>query len=179
MKENIWGDFPKYKKLLNFIAWKQSSSYNDFEDNKSEIIITYVEAMDQFDPTAKTSKKSFLGKCAKNHLSHKNREKRKEVFFEDLFAQEGCDREDFYSPWETKTPETYLCFKESLNSLSKNAQEVIRIILDAPKETWDIINGFNRKSNRANLIEYIRWEYEWGYNKIWKIFQEIKEKIIF
>jgi hypothetical protein len=73
------------------------------------------------------------------------------------------------------TPENLLIFKQTLENLSSDAREVIKIIFNTP---IDLINmtmrpsKYSKKVTKQQLEEYLRKQ-GWSFYRIWKTFKEI------
>ncbi len=170
---SAWKEYPKYKNLINYIAFHNSNS-NDYQENKDQAVLFYVEAANKFDEGKNTSFKSFIGKTVRNELIDYNRKKRSEIFFQDMKKEEEDNPEEWIVS-NLASPEHNLSFKEKLEGLSEEAKEVIKIVLESPREIWEFMDTmWGKEYDRTNLLEYLKYEYGWGINKIWKIFNEIK-----
>ena len=77
------------------------------------------------------------------------------------------------------TPEEYLFFKEILKELSFDAKEVVKIVFDTPVDLIKMLPAKQpRGINKHQIQKHLRRQ-GWTFTRIWKVFQEIKESLIF
>jgi len=76
-------------------------------------------------------------------------------------------------PVTDNTPMKVCAFKDLLYSLSKEAQEIVSILLDAPVETLGIIGTEPPKMIRGAIQRYLL-KIGWCHATIWEAFRELK-----
>ena len=78
-----------------------------------------------------------------------------------------------------ETPETITSFKERIDSLSKEAREVVEIILNTPQELLDALfmikNNKKGRLSKNQLTQYLRY-YGWKLIVIDNVFGELEKK---
>ena len=90
-------------------------------------------------------------------------------------VREQLNRQDII-----ETPETLIMFKEMLDSLSKEAREVVGIVLSTPQELIEALFVGKKKGkgrlNRNQLRMYLRYR-GWKHLVIESVFGELRKKI--
>jgi hypothetical protein len=166
-EEQIEAKFVKYERLLHKLAWEAASRCGRPERE------LYAEACFQFMRVTETWDEergqfgTFLYRCVWNGLAQWG--------MRNKLVDLGDEQ---YTPEATTsiTPESTLKLKDWLESLSEEARQVVRIILDGPAEVLDLGVDGCKCITRKMLREYLR-EQGWQWKVIHRVMVELKEGI--
>lgn len=146
-------DYNKYKGQIHSLAYKWSRVLGqDADDLFSEGNLVFCSVAGNWDES-RGKFTTFLQTCIVNHfksLTSNNRERA--ILIEEL--PEGTD---------IRTPEKSYELKSMIESMSEEAQEVVDIVINGPKELGQI----------SNVQSYLR-ECGWAWETIWGSVREIK-----
>ncbi len=140
--------------LIRKIAWSYARTTGlEFEELFSVAAIGYTEALNSFDPS-----KSCFSTWAWINMSHQ---------LNDFLLKQPTD--DLIDKKEPSSPEQEFSFKESIQSLSQEAQQVCKMIFESPAEYI----SHAPKLSRGKIKDELR-EKGWSWSQIWRSFKEIK-----
>ncbi len=154
-------------KMLYKITWSYVKRYPglEFDDLLSEACVAYLRAEKDFDPEI-GKKSTFMWSVVNNELStiiNKTAYKNEHEIYMD----------DFDFPYE-QTPEQVIIqeegFSELMSSLSDGAREICALILNEP----DIFLPLDKPRECRGVIAKELRARQWGWNKIWSAFRELK-----
>jgi DNA-directed RNA polymerase specialized sigma24 family protein len=147
-------NYADYKGQIHHLAFRWSRILGrDADDLFSEGNVVFCTAVKKWDES-RGKFTTFLNTCIINHFKTiSSREKEKGLLVDEMPVAE-----------DTRTPEQLYSFKNQIESLSSEAQEIIKITLSGPSEMAQL----------QNLQSYLR-ECGWAWGTIWGTFKEIKE----
>lgn len=167
--------FEDYKNMLYKLAWSFNKTTGlPFEDLISSAFLAYSHSLKTYDQD-KGRFSTYLYHTARTRLiDHCNsayywREdmSRHQPQAPDLFeAQLKLNPEEL----NYQDPESAIIFKDSLEHLSAEAQEICKMIFESPQE-FLVLN--KPKLSRGRVKDTLR-EMGWSWNQIWAGFREIK-----
>lgn len=159
--------YAKYKSLLYRIALSfHATTGLEVEELVGEATIAFLLAFRTFDPK-KGELAPRISVCVKHHLCTYIRTQKKfsEVILVDVEEDELLeDPRDDIRQWEE--------FESFLGSLSKEAKELITLILSAPSE----YAGLTSRQARGMLVKTLRGK-GWAWSSIWNTFREIRSAL--
>ncbi len=148
----------QYEKMLHKIAWSYHRTTGlEVDDLKSEANVAFLQACETYD--AKKAKVStWIWKCVVQHLNAYIKPKGVQFCYFDENIPDprniAEEREDFQAVIE---------------SMSKEAQQIVQIVLEAPAEFFTLSSRFAR----GILFRKLR-KMGWTWESIWTSFREIK-----
>ena len=146
-----------YEKTIDMLAWKWAKrSYNTFDELKSEGNLAYVLALPQWN-SSKAKKSTYL------YLK-----------IEGMIRNLACKKDPIETgklpTINTDNPLDQLIFKEGIESLSKEAKEVVSLALHCPRE---IVEMSGERVGKHKIRLYLQ-KRGWSYYLISECFKEIK-----
>lgn len=138
-----------------------------YDELESEALVAFAVALGSYDDE-KSSINTWVYKCVENALITWAQNEHVRNFHEEL-VDEIPDRENGPSPFAE------LAFKETIASLSAEAQEIVRIILQAPEEVVGLLEEKKPGAIRSRLRFHMQTALGWGWHKCWKVTNELKE----
>lgn len=159
--------YEKYKNLIFRTAVSfHATTGLSVEDLVGEATIAFLLAFRTFDPK-KGDLAPRISVCIKHHLCTYIRTQKKfsEVILVDIEDDEILEdpREDARQ-WEE--------FESFLGSLSKEAKELVVLVLSAPSE----YTGLTSRQARGALVKTLRGK-GWSWSSIWKAFREVRSAL--
>ena len=161
-------DYPKYQKSIYAVVgtWVRKSRF-EFDELLSEAHMAFLHAVDTYDLT-KASFHTHLYITVNGRL--RNYVNKKQVVDEEL--------DDFLASKEDN-PEQALLFSEVLEELSREASEVVDVVLNTPGELIELVRQMtsNRQGKmhlyRSGVTRFFK-DKGWGATKINRTYTEIK-----
>lgn len=142
--------------LIRRIAWSYTNTTGlDIDDLFSVAAIGYVEALNTYNP-----EKSNFSTWAWIKMSNE---------LNNFLLKESKQDQDNAVSKEPINPEQEFSFKETIQSLSQEAQQVCKMIFDSPAEYI----SHTPKLSRGKIKDELRKK-GWSWNSIWRSFKEIK-----
>lgn len=146
-------ELPKIEKMIYRLAWKFTHAQFPFEDARQEAFMAYVKACETFDETRGMKFSTYVYFKVKNHLiTRVTKDANKQVFYfepEQIFrAIEGN---------QLLEPKELTRWQDMLQELSRDAREVIALIVDTPH---DLIGdaSLTPKALLKRALERVRFE---------------------
>ena len=163
--------YPKYQKCIHKLVWKcVKRSRFSFDELLSEANLGFIKAVDTYDESKA---------CFHTHL----------YTTVNGALQNYCNQIDRFNAFyphinltivsKTPNPEQEYSFKNLIESLSKEAREVVETVFNTPSEMIELIKTMssNRQGHvhlrRSNLKQYFRNK-GWSHKLINLVFLEIK-----
>ena len=172
MKIPTYDCYPEYEKCICKLAWKYANqSRFDFDELLSEANQGFLHAVDTFDPDK--------GACFHTWLYHTVT-----GFLKNFINQKQDNDLEYFDiqAGDNPNPEQNAIFSEMLNSLSKEAKEVVGVVLSCPAEIVELVKTMS--SNRQGHMHVYRSNIKaffsnagWGPTKINQAFSEIKSSL--
>ena len=161
-------DYDRYQKciyaLVHFYSKRSGFSFDDLLSEANEGFLHTVSTYN----ADKACFHTYLHMVVKGRiLNFMNKNKKKEVELNELHIA------------KTPNPEEAFIFNESINSLSKEAKEVVDTILNTPKEMIDLVKKMSSSRQghmhvyKSNVTKYFK-DKGWQRKKILKAYSEIK-----
>lgn len=142
--------------LIRKIAWSYVHTTGlEFEELFSVAALGYTKALNSFNPN-----KSCFSTWAWTNMSHELNDFLSKEPKDDLINKESINPEQEYS------------FKESIQSLSQEAQQVCKMVFESPAEYI----SHAPKLSRGKIKDELRSE-GWSWSQIWRSFKEIKSTL--
>jgi DNA-directed RNA polymerase specialized sigma24 family protein len=146
------------KKLLRKIAWEYAKrSRVDFQDLYQEACLAYLEAIRTHN-IEKGSITTFTWHCVANHLKN---------YITTELKQQGISIDDC----DSYKPEFSYYSESIFDSLSKDATEVVRIIIDSP---FQFLALANNKFKVQRQVRKMLTDKNWNKAKIENAFKNLK-----
>ena len=140
--------------LIRKIAWSYTKTTGmEFEELFSVAALGYTKALNSFD-----SSRSCFSTWVWINMSRE---------LNDFLLKES--KKDNIPNKESINPEQEVSFKESIQSLSQEAQQICKMIFNSPAEYV----SHAPKLSRGKIKDELREE-GWSWSQIWKSFREIK-----
>lgn len=160
--------FHRYKKLL----WSRASHFHKsnphipLEDLESEANLSFILACKSFN-NRKSRFTTYLYRVVNNNLINYVKEVNKGKEFDEISPE---------LPSHTVSPYEMVKFKESLTSLSAEAQEVCSLIFDTPSELTEMLRDEFIDSSHlvGGISKYLRKQ-GWKYKTIWNVMKELRQ----
>ena len=156
--------------LIRKIAWSYNKTTGiDFDDLFSEACIAYLEGQSKFDPNQEVKvsltiwKNTFLWEVMQSHLNS----------IIPKYKDSNTFTHKNIAAIDEVTPEAVALFKDQINSLSKEARAVCKMIFDSP-HVFLTLN--TPKLSRGRIKTHLR-EIGWSWGAIWRSFREIKASL--
>jgi len=158
-----------YESTLDKICrYYSGGSYQKFQEFKSVAFEGFVTLQNKYDPN-RTTFTQFLNTTIRTEILIYLRREKLNARKKDA---EGL--KEIYPTVNTKTPESYTLFIDMVNSLSNDAQEIIRIIFESPEEIIGQSKNFTPKHYKGTLKQLLKTKKHWSMERIRLTFHEIK-----
>ena len=162
--------YKNYEKMVNKLAysWNKTTQI-DIETLKAEANVIFVECLNIYNPDkGRFSTLLYLKICNrfKNLIIKRNAPKRNRIDFEFLEA---------IYPSDNYNPEKRCIFKNLISNMSKEAKELITIVLDAPADLVEMLPL--PRLNVHQLTKYMVKSKGWKSATMLKAVNEIKNTI--
>jgi RNA polymerase sigma factor (sigma-70 family) len=165
--------FEKYKRLVNFVAWKFVRNHGgDFEETQADSYMYYVEAVREYD--GRVPLHSHISFWVWTRLLDKwrteaTRKNRVGPFFRsDLpqWLEETVIDRSWRQEWS---------LEEFLATLTEDAKTVVKLCLETPEELRQIAEdkGGSPRNYRSTVKQWLE-SVGWSYERIRESFEEIK-----
>jgi RNA polymerase sigma factor (sigma-70 family) len=141
--------------LLRKIAWSFSKRTRvEFDDLLQEANLAYLEAIKTHDPL-KSRLSTYVWNCVQNHLTN--------------YIKQELKHTSVKTDEELEIPVVY---SESIfDSMTKEAKEVVNIILDSP---WELLGISNYRVAVRRKVRDILYNKGWEKKKVKKVFELLK-----
>ncbi len=157
----------KYEGVVKGLANSLSSSERELPDLIGEGALAYVEARKSFDGDKGEFSTHLWWQCV-GRMRHFKKKAATNPHID-------CDIPDIAFGSQPARQESWVGFKQFLESLSEEAGEVVRVIFESPAELYEY-SSQKGLSPRA-LARFFTKERGWGYAKVWAACDEIKHKL--
>lgn len=176
--------YETYEADLSRLAWGFSSSRDEYEELMAVGREVFVDIQGRF-IESKAGFRTWMVKCARNRMISELRRsgvrKRRTQPLEKKITPreeewEGLDWMKELCVDDTYNPERLLQVNQALASMSREAQEVVCIILTCPEEILTGAKNMNPKSLRGQVFRSLR-NRGWKCTPIHKAIKEIKDVV--
>lgn len=158
--------YEKHENLLRKICHQFRNSGIEFEDLMGIGNEVYILTLKEFEESRKIKFTTVLYSYVKNTIINEiQRNKRRKNEIENENIDHFSDSIDI---------EKRIIFMNGLNRLSKEAQEVVQMVLTSPSDILENAGISHPRKMRGCVRKKLK-EQKWPERKIWKIFREIKE----
>jgi len=165
---------PEYNKYVNMIrsqAWKRAKDTDHYMELVSRGNLAFAEAAASWDEN-RGAFSTYLFWKIRDHMGkrHNSTEEKRKM---ERISLSNDDSEQIMEFPSYNTPEDNVAFKMAITSMSKEAKEIVAIILESPVELfdWSLQTVKTTKKNIAKYLQAVGWEK----TKIKKAFAELKE----
>lgn len=154
-------DFTKYEKITAKLAWKYTTDPITIEDLMSIGKVEFYLSIADYDPTKKTAFQTYFYIRARNAMVNYIKDHSRHI------QHTNIEDNDIVSETDR------VLFLDSIKTLSKESQEIIKIILDNPNQVLENAKFLSPKHLRGAVASVLT---SLGWNKpyIYRSFKEIR-----
>lgn len=172
-----------YKKsiaILKKLAWKYSNNnIDEFENMISVGNIAFCNAWKTYDENAECNWTTYFYFVAERAMIDEKRTSKKHLYHNCYNEMSGTEEEEKIFVMladEKENIEQRILFKNQIDHLSTEAQEIVSIILKSPGEIMEHTKSIAPRNIKGALIRLLR-EKNWKWKTIHLTMQELKNEL--